>query len=78
VIAAVTMLTPRERRGRVLGLAGAGFNFLTAIAFALTGWAADFSGIGPARAVSVAGAAGLVCVAVLRAIWPVDAISQVG
>jgi MFS family permease len=77
VIAAVTMLTPRERRGRVLGVASAGFNFLTALAFALTGWVASFTAIGPARAVSLAGAAGLVCVAVLRAVWPSEAIRRV-
>jgi MFS family permease len=76
VIAAVTMLTPRERRGRVLGVASAGFNFLTAVAFALTGWIAGMSGIGPARAVSLAGAAGLVCVAILRAVWPSEAIRR--
>jgi predicted MFS family arabinose efflux permease len=74
VIAAVTMFTPRERRGRVLGVASAGFNLLTAVAFALTGWVAGIDGIGPARAVSLAGAAGLVCVAILRAVWPSEAI----
>ena len=77
VIAAVTMLTPRERRGRVLGVASAGFNFLTAVAFAVTGWVAGLDGIGPARAVSLAGAAGLVCVGVLRAVWPSEAIRRV-
>ncbi len=76
VIAAVTLLTPRERRGRVLGLAGAGFNLLTAVAFAVTGWVAGFAAIGPAKAVSLAGAAGLVCVAVLRVIWPSEAIRR--
>jgi MFS family permease len=76
VIAAVTMFTPRERRGRVLGVASAGFNLLTAVAFALTGWVAGLEGIGPARAVSLAGAAGLVCVAILRAIWPSEAIRR--
>ena len=76
VIAAVTMFTPRERRGRVLGVASAGFNLLTAVAFALTGWVAGIEGIGPARAVSLAGAAGLVCVALLRAVWPSEAIRR--
>ena len=76
VIAAVTMLTPRDMRGRVLGLAAAGFNGLTAIAFALTGWLATVSGIGPARAVSLAGAGGLVMVALLRAVWPSEAIRR--
>jgi MFS family permease len=76
VIAAVTLFTAREMRGRVLGLAGAGFNVLTAIAFALTGWVAGIESIGPARAVSLAGAAGLVSVAVLRAVWPSEAIRR--
>jgi len=47
------------------------------VAFAVTGWVAGFTAIGPARAVSLAGAAGLVCVAVLRAIWPSEAIRRV-
>ena len=76
VIAAVTMLTPRDLRGRVLGVAAAGFNGLTAIAFALAGWLATVSGIGPARAVSLAGAGGLVMVALLRAVWPSEAIRR--
>jgi MFS family permease len=76
VIAAVTMLTPRDLRGRVLGVAAAGFNGLTAIAFALAGWLATLSGLGPARAVSLAGAGGLVMVALLRAVWPSEAIRR--
>lgn len=77
VIAAVTLLTVRERRGRVIGVAAAGFNGLTAIGFALVGWLAGFAGIGPAKAVSLAGAAGLVMVAILRAVWPTQAIRDV-
>ena len=77
VIAVVTMLTPRERRGRVVGLASAGFNALTFVAFTVTGWLAGFSEIGPAKAVSLAGAGGLVMVAVLRAVWPSEEISRV-
>jgi predicted MFS family arabinose efflux permease len=76
VIAAVTMFTARERRGRVLGVASAGFNLLTAVAFVVTGWVAGIEGIGPARAVSLAGAAGLVCVALLRAVWPSEEIRR--
>ena len=76
VIAAVTLLTPRPMRGRVLGVAAAGFNALTAVAFALAGWLATVSGIGPAKAVSLAGAGGLVAVAVLRSVWPVEAIRR--
>ncbi len=77
VIAAVTLLTARERRGRVIGVAAAGFNGLTAIAFALVGWLAGFTSIGPARAISLAGAGGLVMVALLRAFWPTQAIRDV-
>ena len=74
VISAVTMFTERSHRGRVLGIASAGFNAATAMSFALVGWLAGFAGIGPARAVSLAGAGGLLMVAVLRAIWPSQAI----
>jgi MFS family permease len=77
VIAVVTLLTPRERRGRVVGLASAGFNALTFVAFALAGWLAGFPQIGPAKAVSLAGAGGLVMVALLRAVWPSERISSV-
>ncbi|HEY5031402.1 MAG TPA: MFS transporter [Actinomycetes bacterium] len=76
VISAVTMLTDRARRGRVLGIASAGFNAATAVSFALVGWLAGFSGIGPARAVSLAGAGGLLTVALLRAAWPSQAIDD--
>jgi len=76
VIAAVTILTQRERRGRVLGLASAGFNVATAVAFGVVGWIAQLSAIGPAKAVSLAGAVGIVMVAVLRAIWPAEAIDR--
>ncbi len=77
VISAVTLLTPQERRGRVLGVAGAGFNGATALSFAVVGWLAGQSSIGPARAVSLAGAAGLVIVAALRSVWPYDDIEAV-
>lgn len=76
VISAVTMLTVQSRRGRVLGIASAGFNAATAVSFALVGWLAGFSGIGPARAVSLAGIGGLVMVGALRAVWPAAAIDR--
>jgi Major Facilitator Superfamily len=76
VISAVTMLTVQARRGRVLGIASAGFNAATAASFALVGWLAGFASIGPARAVSLAGAGGLLTVAALRAVWPAAAIDQ--
>jgi MFS family permease len=76
VISAVTLLTRSSRRGRVLGIASSGFNAATAVSFALVGWLAGFASIGPARAVSLAGAAGLLMVAGLRAVWPSAAIDR--
>lgn len=70
VFTLVTLLTPGERRGRVLGVAVSGFNAGTALSFALVGWLATLEPIGPARAVSLAGAFGLVLVAALRVGWP--------
>ena len=68
IIALVTVLTRRERRGRVLGLAASGFNAATAVAFVLVGWIAGL--IGPAKAVSLAGAAGMLAVALIWRAWP--------
>jgi len=76
VISAVTMLTVPARRGRVLGIASSGFNAATAVSFALVGWVAGFDSIGPARAVSLAGAGGLLMVALLRAVWPAAQIER--
>jgi MFS family permease len=76
VISLVTLFTARERRGRVIGIAAAGFNSAVVVSFALAGWLAGFSGLGPARAVSLAGAAGLVMVALLRAGWPTEGIES--
>jgi MFS family permease len=76
VISAVTMLTVPSRRGRVLGIASAGFNAATAASFALVGWLAGFASVGPARAVSLAGAGGLLMVAALRAAWPAASIER--
>jgi MFS family permease len=75
VIGLVTLLTAREHRGRVIGVAAAGFNAATVASFALAGWLAGFADLGPARTVSLAGAAGLVLVAVLRAAWPTEEIA---
>jgi MFS family permease len=76
VISAVTLFTEQAKRGRVLGVASAGFNAATALSFVVVGWLAGFSSIGPARAVSLAGAGGLVMVAVLRAVWPSEQIER--
>ena len=74
VIWAVPMLTDRAGRGRVLGITWAGFSAAPAVLFALVGLMAGFCGIGPARAVSLAGAGGLLTVALLRSPWPFQTI----
>ncbi|MGH3329629.1 MAG: MFS transporter [Streptomycetales bacterium] len=68
IIAVVNLLTPREFRGRVNGLAAAGFSVANAVAFLLAGLVADRAG--PAAAVAIAGGAGLAGLAALGAIWP--------
>ncbi|MGH3343561.1 MAG: hypothetical protein ACRDPK_11915 [Carbonactinosporaceae bacterium] len=68
IIVGVNLLTPRDFRGRVNGLAAAGFSVANALAFLLTGLVADLTS--PATAVAIAGAAGLAGLAALGAIWP--------
>ena len=77
IISTVTMLTVPARRGRVLGVASAGFNTATVASFAVVGWLAGHASIGPARAVSLAGAGGLILVAALRAVWPAEVVEAV-
>lgn len=68
IVASITYRTPAERRGRVMGVAASGFNAATALSFVLVGWLAEL--LEPALAVSLAGAMGLVVVAVAYAVWP--------
>ncbi len=68
VVASITYLTEPARRGRVMGVAASGFNASTALSFLIVGWLAE--ALGPARAVSLAGAVGLVVVAIAYAVWP--------
>jgi MFS family permease len=68
IVATITYLTPAERRGRVMGVAASGFNAATALSFLVVGWLAEL--LEPALAVSLAGALGLIAVAVAYAIWP--------
>ena len=76
VISAITLFTQPHRRGRVMGVAAAGFNIASALSFAIVGWLASVPAIGPARAVSLAGAGGLILVALLRAVWPAEEIER--
>ncbi len=68
VVASISYLTAPGRRGRVMGVAAAGFNAATAVSFLVVGWLAEV--LDPARAVSLAGAVGLVAVAIAYAVWP--------
>jgi hypothetical protein len=76
IIAALALLTADAHRGRVLGLASAAFSAVSAAALVFVAWLADQPSIGPARAVSLCGAIGLVVIAVLRAVWPTEALRR--
>lgn len=69
-----TVLAPREMRGRLNGLAGAGFALATALAFPAVGALADATS--PALAVTVGGAAGCLVVAACWGRWPHLAIER--
>jgi MFS family permease len=75
IIASVVQLTRPAHRGRVIGVAFAGFNAASTIAYLLVGWVAEV--LDPARAVSLAGAVGLVAVAIVRASWRQDRLVDV-
>jgi MFS family permease len=75
IIASVVQLTRPAHRGRVIGVAFAGFNAASTGAYLLVGWVAEL--LDPARAVSLAGAIGLVTVAVTRATWRQDRLVDV-
>jgi MFS family permease len=76
LIATLNVLTPPDYRGRVNGLAAAGFSVATAAAFVLAGWLADATS--PALAVALAGLAGVAVVTANWVNWPVSALlSQV-
>ena len=74
IMAAATALTEAPLRGRVLGVASAGFSAATALSFALIGALGD--AIGPARAVSLAGLFGLLVVGVFWRTAPGTALTE--
>jgi MFS family permease len=73
LIATVNLLTPANSRGRVNGLAAAGFNIGSASAFALAGFGAAV--LTPALVVLLAGIAGIVVCVVAWTRWPRDALA---
>jgi MFS family permease len=67
-MAFLTMFTPNEHRGRVVGLAGAGFMALTALGYLVAG--AIATAATPAFAVAAMASVALVIVAVIYLVWP--------
>jgi hypothetical protein len=64
----VNLVAPAAMRGRINGLAGAGFSLVTAATFLLSGAVADLAT--PAVAVTGAGVLGLALVGVAHRTWP--------
>jgi MFS family permease len=68
VMSFTTLLTPNEQRGRVVGIAAAGFAAFTTIGYLLSGWIATITS--PAFAVVVMAVLGLAVAAVAYLLWP--------
>jgi MFS family permease len=75
LITTVNLVTPAGLRGRVNGLAAAGFAASSAAALLLGGYVADLTS--PATAVTVAGLAGVLALGLLRRSWPTREIDGV-
>jgi MFS family permease len=74
LLATVNLLCPASYRGRVNGLAGAGFAVTTASAFLLSGLVADLTS--PAVAVTFAGAVGIGLIGLVHRAWPRGSIRR--
>lgn len=75
LLTTVNLVSPAELRGRVNGLAGAGFSTITAVTFLLAGAMADLAT--PAVAVTVAAVVGLALVGVAHRSWPTGELRRV-
>lgn len=71
----VNLVSPAELRGRVNGLAGAGFSTITVVTFLLAGAMADLAS--PAVAVTVAAVVGLALVGFAHRAWPTGELRRV-
>jgi MFS family permease len=76
IIATVNLMTPDRLRGRVNGLAAAGWSAATALAFLVTGWLADLTS--PADAVCIAGGFGCAVGVLALVLWPRAAMRAAG
>jgi MFS family permease len=72
LIGTLALLTAPHMRGRVLALAGAGYNALVAMTYLMAGVLADVSK--PSVAITIAGAAGLGLIGVVQIFWPTSAM----
>ena len=72
LIGTLALLTAPAMRGRVLALAGAGYNALVAVFYLLAGFIADISQ--PSIAVTLAGVTGLALLGIVRIFWPTKAM----
>ncbi len=72
LIGTLALLTAPAMRGRVLALAGAGYNALVAVFYLLAGFIADISK--PSIAVTLAGVTGLALLGIVRIFWPTKAM----
>ncbi len=68
LLTTVNLVSPADMRGRINGLAGAGFSLITAATFLAAGAAADLAS--PAVAVTAAAVIGLALVGVAAWAWP--------
>lgn len=75
LLTTVNLVSPAGLRGRVNGLAGAGFSTITAVTFLLAGAMADLAS--PAVAVTVAAVIGLALVGVAHRAWPTGELRRV-
>ena len=75
LLTTVNLVSPAELRGRVNGLAGAGFSTITAVTFLLAGAMADLASA--AVAVTVAAVIGLALVGVAHRAWPTGELRRV-
>jgi MFS family permease len=74
VMSFTTLLTPNEHRGRVIGIASAGFAAVTALGYLLTGLIADATS--PAFAVTAMAVLGLAVVSAAFLSWPVKELRR--
>ena len=72
LIGSVALFTDNQRRGRVMGMAAAGYNLIVALVYLVAGWFADVTT--PATAVAVAAVVGLGMTGLAALVWPSDAL----